>query len=1162
MDTLNDLISALTAAHEAGDTQNASILANEIKRQEAVAELTKSTNKANAIANLTGGNPYPEKVEVGRPPPSIPSMGATSIPVKRTPLTPLSKQQWYTQWYEKNLSVILQDNNPSFDFENGLSDDVPRTLPELPQKEASWLETAFSGFTTAPVYTSGSGLSQPTASGSRPRTGISDRANYGMMPTRETQMAWLKQEFGEDNVQYFQTPGHDLFLWRKGKDDPWKMPEPVETIDFADFTSDLAGEVIPTVTSTAGGLAGIKGGPVGVAVGTGLGQGFGRGLQEYLVEKTLLDEVDTNRILKKAAVEGVLTGLVDFGFQKGTNIFFKSILGREGTDLFAKEMTQYNLIASQGTGESVYTPKFLQQGGDVAQDVLRMENRFPGGTASQGLDVKRTQAGETFQNLANPARYDEVTSDDSIRLTLDSIKTDLMDQRKKLEVRLRQLDAEGKAISPEDPRAIKIKAEEEALSLFDERIARYEANVLASRNVSPAEAGDVLRDDLANMFADVSVRKGKMFEQAYENLADVSAPLSDLQRVFSRHSEELLTDVEVDALQVLNANARKTSQGVIRRLDELEFNDGSIDFKALNEIIQKLEEKTKRGNFAKGFEANQYTALADDLRIMRTEMLEGADPLAKQRFDDANLYFRETYLRYVGGDVGSMIKPRTGSNYNQALAARRAPVEFKVTNDVNPNYAKGSGDRKINGYKVKTQDGNDYYIKPDPSNPDPNLRFLVYSQDRNGLPNMEDLVSGYRTKGDAVASLERIEPADVGTFLPEFKAQDDIITGKILTNSGTARDFLELSGGNPQTRNLLRDAWLENKGLVAGEPINLDKILKMSPEDMDMIRVLYPDGQRPSPKAGVAGWNDKVEVFRELKKLATGKDKNIAEISAQTFDRIFKSNSTAELAQLKKIARGEQLITQRLEKHSQVMVKMAVEGRVPLPQNRVEMKTFLSGLMNATPAEQTKFIALFDNAVDSKALDELQGAVFHEMVRRTRVDGNLTSASSPKDNILWDPFVMARELEDNLEIVTALVGREGYKNMVSSNKVLMNLTRPSLNEAGDQMVPRVAASMSGFRIWLGNVAAPVTDRWGSMMLSMQSRFPVTKQVIDAKQYDKYQNALMRTILLSRRGHELMDSEVSDSPEMSKFVHDQLDTINKESDRLRLDAFPNNTDPIQ
>ena len=1154
MDNLNDLYSAFMSADKAGDTENASIFAKEIKRQEAVAELTKSTNKANAIANLTFGNAYPERVEVGRPSPSIPYMGMSPIPVKKIPLTTLSKKEWYTDFYKNNLSVILQDDNAGFDFENGLSSEPKRITPKMPDSEAGFLEKMFTGFASAPVYTPGSGISSVM-----PRTEMSDRASYGMMPTDSTRMAWLRQEYGEDNVKYYETPGHNLFLWRKGKDDAWKMPEPIETIDFADFTSDLASEVIPTITSTAGGLLGISAGPGGAAIGAGTGQAIGRAGQEYLIEKTLLDEVDTDRIITKAAVEGVLTGVVDYGFQKGTNIFFKSILGREGTDLFAKEMTQYNLIASQGTGQSVYTPKFLQQGGDVAQDVLRMENRFPGGTASQGLDIKRTQAGETFQNLANPARYDEATNDESIRITLDRIKTNLMDQRKKLDDRLTQLKVEEKGITPLDARAVKIKAEQDALELFGERIKRYEANVLASRNVSPAEAGNFLRGDLANMFADVNVSKSRMFEEAYEALADLSAPLSDLQRVFSRHSDELLNDVEVDALQALNANARKTSQGVIRRLDELEFNDGSVDFKALNEIIQKIEEKTKRGNFAKGFEANQYTALSNDLRILRTEMLEGADPLARQKFDDANTYFRDTYLRYVGGDTGSMIKARKGSSYDQALAARKAPVEFKVTNDVNPNYIKGSGDRRINGYKVKTQDGNDYYIQPDPSNPNPDLRFLVYSQDRNGNPNLDDLVAGYRTKGDAVDSLERIEPADVGTFLPDFEAQDDIITSTILKNSGTARDFLELSGGSPRTLNLLRDTWLESKGLIAGEPINVDRVLNMSPADMDMIRVLYPQGQRPSPQPGVAGWNDKVEVFRELKKLATGKDKNIAEISAQTFDRIFKSNSTEELKQLKKIAREEQLITQRLDKHSQVMVKMANEGRVPLPQNRVEMKTFLSGLMQATPAEQKKFISLFDNAVDSKALDELQGAIFHEMVRRTRVEGALTSPASPKDNILWDPFVMAKELETNLEIVTALVGREGYKNMVSSNKVLMNLTRPTLNEGGDQMVPRVAASASGFKLWLGNVAAPVTDRWGSMVLNMQSRFPVTKQVVDAKQYDMYQNAIMRTILLSRRGHELMDSEIQDSPEMSKFIYDQLDTINKESSQFRAEAFPDATE---
>jgi hypothetical protein len=1158
MDNLNGLYSALKSAHKAGDTENATRLKEEIERQKAVAELYKINSKSQAIANLTFGNPYPKKTKVGKPPPSIPVMGVQPIPVKKTPLTTLTPQQWYKNFYEHNLSVILQDDNAGFNFEEGLSDEPKRIDPVSSKPKDGFFAKMLTDFASAPEYSPTTGIAPSSVN---PRAEISDRAAYGMMPTRATQMAWLRQEFGEENVKFYQTPNHDLFLWRRNKEDSWKMPEPLETIDFADFSSDLAGEIIPTVTSTAGGLLAIPSGPLGVSIGAGLGQGVGRAGQEYLIEKTLLGEADVNRIMTKASIEAVLTTGVDFGFQYVPNLFFRSILGREGTDIFAEEMTRYNLIASQRQGEGVYTPQFLQQGGDVAQNTLRIESRFPDRTISRELDIKRTQAGETFEGIFNPAGTDQALNDEAFRGTLERIKNNLRAQRQEMQNRLNALKQEEDLIKARsgDTKSLKIQAEEEALKIFNEQIKLYERNVLASRNVSPAEAGNSLRNDLANMFADVDVAKSRMFEEAYEGLTGVSAPLEDLQAVFSRHSNELLNDVEFDALQILNANARKTSQGVIRSLDQLQFNDGSIDFKSLNEIIQKIEEKTRRGNFAKGFEANQYTALANDLRTLRTEMLDTADPIAKERFNNANAYFKDTYLRYIGGDIGSMLKARKGSSYNDALAARKSPVEFQVTNDVNPNYVKGSGDRRIRGYKVKTKDGNDYYIEPDPNNPDPQFRFKVYPQDRNGNPNLDELVATYRTKTDAVNSLEQIEPPDIGTFLPDFDTQDDVITGMILKNSGTAQDFLELSGNNAQTRNLLRDAWLQSKGLYAGEPINLDRILKMSPVDMDMVRVLYPEGQRPSPQAGVAGWNDKVALFEKLKKVAKDKDKNIAKISSQTFDRIFKTNSKRELAELERIAIQEGEVAEEMAKQSQTMVKMATEGRIPLPKNRVEMTTFLEGVMRSTPEEQRKFVALFGTDPDSPALLELQGAVFHELVRRTKVQGKLVTPASPKDNVLWDPFVMADELESSKELLLALLGREAYANVVTSNKVLMNLTRPTLDEAGKQMVPRVAATGGGLRIWFGNVAAPVTDRLGSMVLTMQSRFPITKQVISAKQYDKYQNALLKTILLGRRGHELMDSEVQDSPEMMKFVQDQLQGIKDEANLLRPEAFP---DPIE
>lgn len=1132
MAKLEDLYNAIKNADKAGDFQASQKIANEILRQNEVLALRKAERKAAAVANLTFGNPYPTETKVGTPPPSLPFMGITPIPVKKIPKTKLTKKQWYTKYYTENLSAILEDDSAGIDLTKGLSE-----LPKRRNVKEFDFSRAFEA-TSGGVYTP-------------PREGLSDRAIFGFLPTTGTKMTYLTGKFGKENVKFYKTPAHELFLWRESKDDPWKMPEPLETIDVADFTSDMASEILPTILSTAGGIATARGGPLTMAIGAGVGQAIGRAGQEYLVEKTLLNEVDVSRIVKKASVEGVLTAAFDRGFTFGGDKFIKSFLGREGTDLFQQTFTDFQKI---NPDQKLADVPFLQQGGQKAQTALSVEEKFPNGPVAKNLDIKRTEAGEAYQDIANPSRSTTIENQNASRVTLDHITENLEKQRKQLTARLSQLADERKALKTVAEKEANTEAIKEANRVFSEQVKRYADDVLASRRISPAEAGKNVRESLANQFADVTVAKSRMFDEAYEGLSDVSAPVSRLEGVFARHSEELLNDVEVDALQILNANARKTSQGVLKKLDELDSVNGTIDFKSLNEIIQKIEEKTRRGNFVKGFDGNQYSALANDLRILRTEMLDTADPLSALRFNEANQYYRDTYLRYVGGDIGSMVKPRKGQSYYDAISSRQSPIEFKVETDINPNYTKGSGTRRINGYKVKAKDGVDYYIKPDPTNPDPSIRFIV--SDSN-----DDVISVFRTKADAVDSLERIDSPDVGTFLPPFEVQDDVILQQILKTSGDTRDFLELSGNSMNTRNLLRDAWLQSKGLKAGEPINVDRIKNLSDSDMDMVRVLFPEGQEGSTQSGVAGWNAKVETFEELQKLIQGKDDAIVEISAQTFDRIMKAGSVQEQKALRKIAREEQLINQRLDNHSSTMVEMANKGQIPLPTNRIQMKTFIRGLMKANPKEQKKFISLFNNPVNKGSFIDLEGAVFHEMVRKTKVNGKLVDAASPRDNTLWDPFEMAKELESNIELVTALVGREGYDNLVTSNRVLMNLTRPTTDDAGKQMVPRVAITSRGFQGWIGNVASPVTDRFASMVFSMQSKFPASKTIIDYKTYDTYQNALMRTIFLSRRGYEMLNSETEDSPEMADFVFRQLKALNDEAMEAREKAFPSEEVPI-
>jgi len=1061
------LLDTIEASDAAGNDEETIQLIAELKRLEAVDLTHKYDKQAEAVRNLTWGNPYPQKVVEGKEYKS--PDGSYKRTYTKKALTELTPREWYTDFYKYNLDTILQDDTAGLDLKNGLSDSPKRYENPVNEADGFW-EKTLSMFLTAPVYT-GSGVSSVTTNGSPPRTGLSDRAAYGLMPTQRTQHAWLTDTYGADNVKFYNTPNHNLFLWRENKDDPWKMPEPLETIDFADFSSDLAGEVLPTTMSIAGGLIGAFGGNPGtMALGAGLGQGGGRFIQEALVEKTMLDEVDATRIAKRAAVEGILTTVADFTMTYGSNKLLMGWMGREGTDFFAETMRNLSYVKSDAP--TIYKTPFLDQGGDVAQRVLRIESKFPNGAIANAMNEQRQQAGDAFQGVINPTSRSAGAVDDAFRQGLDHITGNLTVQRNQLLKTLDDLELQRGALNTVAEKEANKAAKKEAIETFNAQISKYEALVLSTRKISPAQAGLTARKKLADSFVDVSVQKGKNFTEAYTSLSGVATPVSDVSNVFSRHSRELITDIEGEAIGILNANARNTSNTALKRLDDLAASGGSIDFKSVNEIIQKIEEKTRRGNFVAGFDANQYKALADDLRVLRSQMLEGADPNAVAQFENANLYYRDTYLSYIGGDIESIIKPEMGQSFYDAISA-------KASNGVNP------------------------------MNP-------------------------------------------VGDLLPPYRKTDDAVLTTVLKDSGTTKKYLELADADLATRQLLQDSWLESKGLIAGEPIDLDVILNLKGKDMDMVRVLFPEGQGASPQAGVAGWNSKVEIFDELKRLGKGEDDAIVTLSQDTFERIMRSGSKKEMAELRKIAIKENEVKEKLAKYSQTMVNMVNEGRIPLPKNRVEMDTFLEGVMKSDPIQQEKFIKIISEQGDDALLD-LQGSVYHELIRRTKVKGKLVDQASPKDNTLWDPFEMANELEANKEFLLQLIGREGYDNLVVTNRGLQALTRP-VKDDGKQLVPRVAMTSSGFNFWASNALSPVTDRIGAVVMGMQVRHPL-KKVINAKTYDNYQNSIIKGAFLSAKGLQMLNSEAEASPEMNSWINGNLQAIKDEANEQRKIAFP-------
>jgi hypothetical protein len=992
--------------------------------------------EAKSITELSAGAPYPTKRVLVKTPTVSPygQSGFVSEEYEKVPATSLSKKEWYDQFYKDKLTKILRVPEDKIDLDNGLSTDIPRAKP-LP----SWARAA-----VANPYMDTGTLSLGA------RTGISDRSVYSFLQTVPEQIAFLGKKFGDENVKHFRSDGKDLILFREDANSAWKFPEGNNMIEVADFVQDLAGETIPTAASVVSGIVGLTGGPLMSAVAGGAAYGVTGAAQDYLVQKNILGEADLPEIASRRSKQAALMAVTDYAMMQVPKAFMWGFMGKEGTDLFAQSMKDFVKIADNSS--NIPRAPWMNQGLEIANRAKEIELKFPEGAIARANNAYRSSAGENFQQAFNPSGNTQEAAERGLREGMEHINASLQDSRNKLLARLDEINQQKAASKSASERNALKKARKEAIDAFNAQIARYQDDVLPSVNVSPSVGGSVAQQKLASEFVDTSIVKSRNFEEAYELLRDLSIPIDDFNQVLGKSSKELITDINDESVAIINANARNTANTAIKRLDELAEAGGQLDFRSLTEIIQKLQEKSKRGQFVVGFDANQYRQLTDDLVALRDKMLQNpsANPQGVAQYEHANQFFRDEYLPYF--DVEKLFSAKTGQGYADVMAARSSGA---------------------------------------------------------------------------------------GAPLPDFDLESDVVLDNILKNSGTVEEFLSLSKAGDEVKNILRNYWLQKKGLVAGRPINPSKVTNMSEADFDVIRALWPEGQKAGQrKTGEAGWNAKVEVFRDLQQLIGEKDDLVADVSSRTFEKLMNASTKEANESAARIAKEEILVNRKLKEQSMSMVKMANEGKLPLPKNRVQIKTFLSGLKASTPAEQDKFISLLKQSNPSM-IDDLQGALFYDLVRISNSKGiqGGTSAASPAKNILWDPSEMAKQLESNMQLITSIIGREGYDRLVKTNTVLLNISRPMDGEVAQKGArASVNVGASGARGWIGNVTAPVTDRFASIIMSAQANSPIPiKYIVSAESYDKLQTALLRGTLLSAKGLALTNSEAEESPEFNAFL---------------------------
>jgi uncharacterized protein YukE len=256
-------------------------------------------------------------------------------------------------------------------------------------------------------------------------------------------------------------------------------------------------------------------------------------------------------------------------------------------------------------------------------------------------------------------------SENIIRKGMDNMIKQTKDDINKIQSSLDNLAAEKASVQASTEGQARSQASKEAKKAFDAELQRKAKNVVTTGDVSPEKVGLKFQRMMAKKYVEIEAASRQAFEEAYFKMQNIGASAGELSNVFGRIKNQAILDNEDDVIRVLAPTGR-TASG--RAVDSLEDIAGeSISFKQINELVQLIEQKTKRGAATPGFNASSYRKLADELRKKRATLLNRASPEARKAFNAANRDFRNTVLPFRESDIFKSIRPEIGQNYSKAI---------------------------------------------------------------------------------------------------------------------------------------------------------------------------------------------------------------------------------------------------------------------------------------------------------------------------------------------------------------------------------------------------------------------------------------------------------------------------------------------------------------
>ena len=492
----------------------------------------------------------------------------------------------------------------------------------------------------------------------------------------------LRREFGDENVFSANLGGQQKILFKKPETGKWGFYDSFDK-DLADFTADLAGDIVPIGSGIAAGTATLIKAPLtggtsllatsAVAAGTEAAVGAS---QDAIARSAFGLDVDPGEIAAYRATEGGINfslNLLTMGTGKAP---VKTFLGVKG----AKEATEQAMSVLENSTKRV--PVFVQKGGSSLQRAQDLASKYPNSAVAKMFAESRELAEANIQKQFGAGEITAEQSEQILRESLETVQKQYSDDIGSIARILENLSAEKIAIKEGIPRGLDKKARKEAIKIFNAELSKKSKNVRAPQTLSPEQTGQSLQQNIANKYVQVEASSRNTFQLISQTFEDIGVNV-DARRVaniFTKRKNQAITDMEGEILSVLAPNARTTAGRASTSLKELVESGETISFKQLNEIIQELETKTLRGSATPGFNAAEYRNITNSLRNLRGTMLKdpSVSPALRKSYLDANKNFQEVVLPYRISDVFKSIDSEIGDSYSRSILKAQNGQPFKL----------------------------------------------------------------------------------------------------------------------------------------------------------------------------------------------------------------------------------------------------------------------------------------------------------------------------------------------------------------------------------------------------------------------------------------------------------------------------------------------------